>query len=502
VASKIVDNGAPVHLNISGNGAVYLSNAGNSFSGNIYLNGGILALAADGALGGTNTIYAVGGAGSIIRADLGTVNPWTTNHSISIADGAYLDICSQSGPITINASVKGSGVLGIGMSTYNQGTGVNLPTDQNGFTGTYVVGNRLRADEGVGLSTNANLALATMNLYGSGGTLETASDLYRTLGAGPGQVQFGQSQNNSWGGGFSAVGTAGANPVTISLGGAGTPLALTHGEVGFFTGKGDMGYRYCSLYLQNGNANNTLTWANPINNNGYIFAVYQAATGGEATKATMTGVISGSGGFLKQGGGLLEFGAANTYSGITQLSAGTLALGNTNALQNSTLDQGLAGSQLLTLAVSGTNSYNLGGLRGTNNIALGANTLVIGSNNSTNTYWGTLSGLGGGLVKTGTGVMTLSGTNTYTGATVAQSGVLELIRTNALSAATALDIRSGAEVRLSFTGTNVIDSLTVNGVTSLRGVYAAGSVPGLTGSAGAYLQTLQPPPRGTMIRVF
>ena len=108
----------------------------------------------------------------------------------------------------------------------------------------------------------------------------------------------------------------------------------------------------------------------------------------------------------------------------------------------------------------------------------------------------------GGLTKLGTGTLILSGTNTYTGATVAQAGVLELSRTNALSSATALDIRSGAEVRLSFTWTNVVYSLTVNGITKSRGVYAAGSVAGLTGTAGAYLQTLQPPPRGTMVRFF
>ena len=505
VSSKIVDNGAPVNLDITGSAAVLLSNTNNSFTGNIYLNGGMLALASssggvvtDGVLGGSNMICAVSGF-NYIRADLGTANPWTSAHNISISAGAFLDICTQNGPITNKASVTGSGVLGIGMGTYNQGNGVIMPADESGFTGTYLVGTFLRANDGVGLSQNANLALAANNIYGNNGVLETSANVTRSLGTGAGQVQFGKSQGNSFGGGFAAVG----GPVTISLGGLGTPTALTYGTGGFFTGLGNGGVNGASLVLQRGNANNTLTWANPINNNGYLLAINQnAPTTNSTTAATMTGALSGTGGLLKVGAGLLALTGDNTYSGLTSVAAGTLALGNTNAVKNSTLDMGLAGSQSVTFSVEGINAYNLGGLRGTNNIALGANTLVIGSNNSTNAYWGTLSGLGGGFVKTGAGMLTLSGTNTYTGATVAQAGVLELTLTNALSSATALDIRSGAEVKLLFTGTNVVYSLTVNGFTKSRGVYAAGSLPGLTGSAGAYLQTLQPSPRGTMISVF
>jgi autotransporter-associated beta strand protein len=121
------------------------------------------------------------------------------------------------------------------------------------------------------------------------------------------------------------------------------------------------------------------------------------------------------------------------------------------------------------------------------------------------------------LTKTTDGTVTLSGANTYDGPTTISNGTLrvdgslgntavtvvggglELTSTNALSSATTLDIRSGAEVRLSFAGTNVIYSLTVNGEIKESRVYAAGSLPGLTGTAGAYLKTLSPPPKGTLV---
>jgi autotransporter-associated beta strand protein len=65
INSRIVDNGAPVGLNITGNGSLVLTNPNNSFTGNITMNGGKLALSGynatrttvtDGVLGGTNTI--------------------------------------------------------------------------------------------------------------------------------------------------------------------------------------------------------------------------------------------------------------------------------------------------------------------------------------------------------------------------------------------------------------------------------------------------------------
>jgi fibronectin-binding autotransporter adhesin len=474
IDSQIVDNGAPVGLNIFGasnvtGGMLLLTNTSNSFTGNIYLNGAnlMLATAANGAvtdavLGGTNTIYATSGR-NFIMANLGTGNPWTNKHNISIAPGALLDISTQNGPITVNASVTGSGVLGIGIGTYNEGNGVVIPVDQSGFTGTYQIGTFLRANDGVGLSSNANLVLSPNNISG-GGVLETSANMVRSLGAGPGQVRIGQMQSNSFGGGFSAVsGTAGANPITVSLGGLGTPQTLTWGAGGFMPAANGGGAN--GLVLQNGNANNALTWANPINNNGYLVFVFQnASTSGTATAATMTGAISGAGGFQKTGAGLLVLSANNIYTGKTSILNGTLGvatigsvsgtgnLGSPTTVANATIDIGAA-TVAATLRYTGSGEatdrvVNLAGTTGGATLDQSGSGLLrftsaltaTGAGSKTLTLQGSTAGTGeiaGSIVnnsgsnltnvtKAGTGTWTLSGANTYTGVTTINGGVLSV----------------------------------------------------------------------------
>lgn len=482
IASKITGN---ISLTVgSGFGSQVVISGANDYTGGTFLEYGFIAVNADSGLGANSgAVTAVSGVNNIQPTVANII--FNASRNFVINSGAQLGI-SGGTSATIPGQVSGGGQLQIGFVGAG-GLLLILTGNNNGFTGQYLVNSYLRAAEGTGLSTNANLMFTGRDLSNSG-VLETSGTFTRPLGSGAGQVQW-QNSSGYDGGGFAAVGGA----LTVNIGGSVTPDTLTWGSGFFLPSNG-------ALNLGEGNSTADVTFQNPIALNGAQRYINVAAAG--TTKATLSGVLSGntSSGIIKNDTGTLVLAGENTYQGPTLVSAGTLALGHTNALQNSTLDMGLAGARSATFTVSGTNAYNLGGLRGTNNLALGANTLVIGSNNSTNTYWGTLSGLGGGLVKTGAGMLTLSGTNTYTGATVAQSGVLELTRTNALSAATALDIRSGAEVRLSFTGTNVVYSLTINGVTKSRGVYAAGSVPGLTGTAGAYLQTLQPPLKGTMVR--
>jgi fibronectin-binding autotransporter adhesin len=147
------------------------------------------------------------------------------------------------------------------------------------------------------------------------------------------------------------------------------------------------------------------------------------------------GVIQDGAGTMtlsKVGAGILTLGGANTFSGTTSVTAGTLKLTNTLALQNSTVATG--GTGIVFDSTVATHAFTFGGLAGSGNLALQDNgtpspvALSVGNNNGTTIYSGILSA-GGSLTKIGTGSLTLSGSNTYGGGTNVNSGKLIVANT-------------------------------------------------------------------------
>ena len=67
-----------------------------------------------------------------------------------------------------------------------------------------------------------------------------------------------------------------------------------------------------------------------------------------------------------------------------------------------------------------------GSIAGAGSFLLGRNELTVGGNDMSTDVSGVISGLGGSLVKVGTGTLTLSGPNTYTGGTTINAGTLQL----------------------------------------------------------------------------
>ncbi|MCF7673447.1 autotransporter-associated beta strand repeat-containing protein, partial [Bacillus subtilis] len=178
-----------------------------------------------------------------------------------------------------------------------------------------------------------------------------------------------------------------------------------------------------------------LTWfAGPVAGDG-VFTLANAADAFDVdvVLSNQTGPFTSgwSGNELtKAGDGTLTLSAVNTYTGATEVNAGTLRTGIVNAF---------AQSSAVTLA-SGT-TLDLGGfnqiarqLSGTGNVTLGSGVLTADIATAA-TLSGVISGTGS-LIKTETGDWTLSGANTYAGGTAINGGVVAVGADANLGAAT------------------------------------------------------------------
>jgi YVTN family beta-propeller protein/autotransporter-associated beta strand protein len=146
-----------------------------------------------------------------------------------------------------------------------------------------------------------------------------------------------------------------------------------------------------------------------------------AAQGGiintNGNSATLAGAISGSGGLTKTGLGTLTLAANNTYSGATSVSMGTLQAGIANAFSPFSAFSVASGA---TLSLNGFNQI-VGSVAGAGNVTLGSAILTTGNDNTSTIFSGVMSGTGG-LAKIGTGTLTLTGANTFTGGTALNAG--------------------------------------------------------------------------------
>ena len=172
------------------------------------------------------------------------------------------------------------------------------------------------------------------------------------------------------------------------------------------------------------------------NSNTGAAALTISPTGG--TTATFSGLIqNGVGGvsLVMAGSGTQVLAGANTFSGLTTVSGGTLDIVNQYALQNSTLTPA-GGTVIFDQSVSG-HAFPIGGLAGSANLALTDNggnalALTVGGNNQSTNYSGVLTGgSAASLTKVGSGALTLSNSaNTFSFPTTINGGQLVLQYTN------------------------------------------------------------------------
>jgi autotransporter-associated beta strand protein len=142
---------------------------------------------------------------------------------------------------------------------------------------------------------------------------------------------------------------------------------------------------------------------------------------------SVNGGVSGSAALTLSGSGKVSLGGAATYTGDTTVSSGsTLQLGADNALPNvagggNVTDSGVLDMNGHTGTVNGLNGNGV-----LDNTAVGAATLTVGNNNTNSSFSGKIQNTGGALalVKTGTGTLTLSTSNTYSGGTTIANGIV------------------------------------------------------------------------------
>jgi autotransporter-associated beta strand protein len=224
---------------------------------------------------------------------------------------------------------------------------------------------------------------------------------------------------------------------------------------------------------------------------GFLLTVNGAGT------TNLSGVVSGSGGLTQSGTGILELRGANTYTGGTTLSSGTIEIfvgnvGSVGAITSSalgtdtlTINGGaisarLSGRTLLN-AVTVGGDFSLNGATGGGNkltlagpVDLGSATRIIsvlaagGAEIS-----GAVSGSGAGLTKAGANTLTLSGANTYNGATTINQGTLLFTKSASLYnsdtaswTAANINVASGATLSLRVGGT---DEFTTSNLNTLLG---------------------------------
>jgi autotransporter-associated beta strand protein len=496
-------------LTISGSGVVTVNGPGSISGDAEVLTGGELTL--DGDLTGNIT-----NAGTLTILNAGSQ---VVGNVASSGTGA------NSGEIT--------GTLGVTGGTFENAGIVGGATTVSGGELKLETGTNLGNVAALGVSGTGTLTVNAADTVGAvtqtGGTIEGAATLTATT--------FGQS-GGDLAGTVSASGAKTLSGGTISgtLSGAGATTILTNSTTvtGSIVGNVTVGAGG-TLRLDGANAvTGTITTTGSVvsyanaQNEASALIISSATTDLEVLgtdAATQSGVISSTGafGFEKIGTGNLTVSGVNTYTGLTDVSAGTLTvsndagLGATGAGNTTNVDAGatlaLTGVITVTEAITlnGTGVGNGGALRNVSgaNVVDGEITLASNARINSDAGQGELNGnitgtdtnltVGGtgitfiaGDITTGTGSLTvdattaggivaLQGANTFTGGTTVSSGFLQLVGGFALADGGALTVNSPGTVQ-------VIDGETV-GALSGDGVIALQTAEALVAGGAAGIAT-------------
>ena len=211
------------------------------------------------------------------------------------------------------------------------------------------------------------------------------------------------------------------------------------------------------------------------------------------------GSIGGYANLAKTGGGTAVFSSANSWTGGTTLSAGTIRFGDDAALgtgavalNGGTIASANSSARVLSNAVNVGGDVTVGDAVGTGSVTIAGAVSLGGANRTLTTVANTtLSGAvsNGSLTKAGAGTLAVTGTASLTGTTSVNAGALSIASGGSL-ASTSINVASGATLsvdglaRTFGGGSLTVDGMlsgvgTIEGESTIRGVHAPGnSAPG------------------------
>jgi fibronectin-binding autotransporter adhesin len=401
---------------------------------------GSLAVSIGTGAAGTTISLGTFASGTLTVGSLGiTVNAGT----LSIGSPTKVSLGSSSETWTVNTGsqliVAGS-IVGTGSALTIAGGGLVVFSGSNSYTGgTTLNGGTLSISGSQNLGAGSLAFNSGSLLLSSGGTTSSA---VVTLGTTGGTLDVAASSSLTLSGIVSGSGAlTKVDAGTLVLSGVNTfqgGLYLNRGAVSFAgtqsLGAGSLNFNSGSLLLSSGGT--TTSTAVTLGTTGGTFDVASSSS------LTLSGIISGSGALTKVDAGTLVLSGVNTYSGTTTVAAGTLKLtGGTAASSGSiyvssgaVLDASATTSVAIAnkLVLSGTGVSSSGALLTTSGGSLTGSVYLAGDSsfggNSALTLSGVISdgGAGYALTKVGTGQLTLTGANTYTGTTTINGGSLQI----------------------------------------------------------------------------
>ncbi|WP_052949531.1 autotransporter-associated beta strand repeat-containing protein [Dyella japonica] len=443
---------------ISGSGGVTQMGAGtttltsnNTYTGATTVSGGTLLIdgnqsAATGAttvqsggtLGGTGTI-----GGDVTVANGGTLSPGnspgtlTVHGNLTLNAGAVVDYqLGQAG--TVGGSLNDLTVVHGNLTL--DGT-LNVSTTPGGTFGAGVY--RLfnydgtLTDNGLAIGTSPSANVFVQTSLANQVNLVNTDGLTLSFWDGPGHANDGAitggtgtwrlSDNDYWTDATGSLNAPFTNGSFAIFGGTGGTVTVdnTNGQVSAsgMQFQSD-GYRVTGGAIQLAGGASTIR-------------VGDGTAAGASMTATIDAALTGGSMLVKDDLGTLVLTGANTYSGGTDVHAGTLQVANDGNL-------GLAAG---SLSIDDATLHTTGSFQSNRTVGLGGAATINTDDGTTLQLSQGIQGAGS-LTKTGTGTLTLGGTSTYSGDTTVAAGTLSAAVANAFNASSATTVQSGATLDL------------------------------------------------------